>query len=80
MMSKLNAACFVIRTIQAIMSLEALRMVYFACIHSIINYGIIFGGNQPYSDKIFRIQKRVVRIITSSRPGDSCRELFKNLE
>jgi len=42
--------------------------------------GYFLGGNQPYSDKIFKIQKRVIRIITSSRPRDSCRELFKNLE
>jgi len=44
MMSKLNTACFVIRMIQAIMSLETLRMVYFAYIHSVISYRIIFGG------------------------------------
>ena len=56
MMSKLNTACIVIRTIQA-MSPETLRMVYFAYIHSIMSYGIIFWGNQPYSDKIFQIQK-----------------------
>ena len=62
------------------MSLETLRMVYFAYIHTVISYGIIFGGNQPYSDKIFKIKKRVIRIITSSRPRDSRRELFKNLE
>ena len=77
----MNTACFVIRTIQAIMSPETLRMVYFAYIHSIMSYGIIWwGGNQPYSDKIFKIKKRVIRIITSSRMRDSCRELFKELE
>jgi len=70
MMSKLNTACFVIRTIQAIMSPETLRMVYFAYIHSIMSYGIILGGNQPYCDKIFKIQKRVIRIITNSRMRD----------
>jgi len=59
MISKLNTACFVIRTIQAIMYLETLRIVYFAYIHSIISYRIIFWGNQPYSDKIFKIKKRV---------------------
>jgi hypothetical protein len=80
MMSKLNTACFVIRTIQAIMSLETFRMVCFAYIHSIISYGIIFWGNEPYSDKIFKIQKKVIRIITSSRMRDSCRELFTKLE
>jgi hypothetical protein len=59
---------------------ETLRMVYFAYIRSIMSYGIIFGGNQPYSDKIFKIQRRVIRIITNSRMRDSCRELFKKLE
>jgi len=59
---------------------ETLRMVYFAYIHSIMSYKIIFWGNQPYSDKSFKIQKRVIRIITNSRMRDSCRELFKKLE
>jgi hypothetical protein len=79
-MSKLNTACFVIRMIQAIMSLETLRMVCFAYIHSIISYGIISGGNQPYSDRIFKIPKRLIRIIMSSRTRHSSRELFKKLE
>jgi len=43
-MSKLNAACFVIRMIQAIISSETLRRVYFAYIHSIMSCGIIFWG------------------------------------
>ena len=37
-------------------------------------------GNQPYSEKIFKIQRRVFRIITNSRMRNSCRELFKKLE
>jgi len=80
MMSKLNTACFAIQTIQAIMSPENLRMVYFTYIHSIKSYGIFFGGNQPYSDKIFKIQKRVIKFITNSRMRDSYRELSKKLE
>ena len=65
---------------QAIMSPETLRMVYFAYIHIIMSYGIILWGNQPYSNKIFKIQKRVIRIITNSRMRDSCKELLKKLE
>jgi len=80
-MSKLNTACFIIRTIQGMMSQETLRMVYyFAYVHSIMSYGIIFWRSQPHSEKIFKIQKRVIRIITNSRAKDSCRELFKKLE
>jgi hypothetical protein len=65
------------------MSPEALRMVYFAYRHLVMSYEIwdnLGGGNQPYSDKIFKIQKMVIRIITNSRMRDSCRELFKKLE
>jgi hypothetical protein len=62
------------------MSSETLRMVYFAYVHSIMSYGITFWGNQLYSDKIFKIQKRAIRIITNSRMRNSCRELFKKLE
>jgi len=80
MMYKLNIACFVIRTIQAITSQETLRMVYFAYIHLTISYGIIIWGNQPHSEKIFKIQKKAIKIITNSRMRDSCRELFKKLE
>ena len=53
MMSTLNTSCFLIQMIQAIMSPETLRMVYFAHIHLVMSYGIILGGNQPYSEKIF---------------------------
>jgi hypothetical protein len=75
-----GAACFVIRTIQGMMSQETLRMVYYAYVHSIMSYGIIFWGNQPHSEKNFKIPKRVIRIITNSRARDSCWELFKKLE
>jgi len=53
---QIEYSTLLIQTIQAIMSLETLRMVYFAYIHSVISYGIILGGNQPYSDKIFKIK------------------------
>ena len=57
MKSKLNTACFVIRKIEAMMSQETLRMVYFAYVYSIMSYGIIFGGNQPHSEKIPKFKR-----------------------
>jgi len=32
-------------------------MVNFAYVHSIMSYGIIFWGKQPYSKKIFKIKR-----------------------
>jgi hypothetical protein len=49
-------------------------------VHSILSYGIIFWGNSSSSKDIFKIQKRIIRVITNSRRSDSCRELFKQLD
>jgi hypothetical protein len=55
MMSKLYSACFVIQTIQAIMSQENLRMVYVAYVHSIMTYGTIFGETNHIVRKLSKI-------------------------
>jgi len=54
-------------------------MIYFSSVHDIISYGIIFGGNSGYSNTIFKLQKRVIRIMMNARNTESCRELFKKL-
>jgi hypothetical protein len=41
--SRLNKACYAIRAIKPLMSLNAMRMVYHSYVHSILSYGIIFG-------------------------------------
>jgi hypothetical protein len=61
------------------MSLESLKMVYYAYFHSIMSYGLIFWGNSSHSSNIFSIQKTIIRIITGCRK-DSCRILFKQLK
>ena len=55
--SRLNKACYAIRSIMPFMSLELLRSTYFSYVHSIIASGIIFWGNSSYSEDIFKILK-----------------------
>jgi hypothetical protein len=78
-MPRLNKACYAIRSIKPFMSLKVLRSTYFSYAHSIMSYGLIFWGNSTDSDDIFKMQKRIIRIITSSNKNASCRELFKKL-
>jgi hypothetical protein len=54
-------------------------MVYFSYVHSMLTYGIIFWGNSLYSIKVFRIQKRIIRVMTNSTKRASCCSLFKEL-
>jgi hypothetical protein len=78
-MSKLGSACYAIKAVKPYMSQETLRTIYFSYVHSVRTYGIIFWGNSPHSIHIFRLKKRIVRIVTNSRSRDSCRELFMKM-
>jgi len=44
LISKLNSACYMIRSLKSFTPLETLQMIYFSSVHSIISYGIIFLG------------------------------------
>ena len=61
------------------MSLDVLRSTYFLYAHSIVSYGFIFWGNSSYSEEIFKIQKRIIRIIMNSSRNASCQQQFKDL-
>jgi len=76
LISKLNSACYIIRSI---ISLENLRMIYTSSVHSIISYNIIFWGNSTYSNTIFKLQKRVISIMMNAGNRESCHELLKKL-
>ena len=62
------------RVVQSFLSLDSLKLTYYSYFHSILTYRIIFWGNTPHSSVIFRMQKRIVRIMVGIRNRDSCRE------
>jgi hypothetical protein len=66
LISKLSSACYVIRSLRAVVSKNTIRMIYFSYVHSIITYGIIFWGKTPNGIKIFKMQKKIIRIMTNS--------------
>jgi hypothetical protein len=44
-----------------------------------MTYGIIFCGNSMHSEQIFKIHKRIIRIIMKADNRDTCKQLFKAL-
>ena len=55
-------------------------MIYYSYFHSVMTHGLLFWGNSPDSIKIFRLQKKIIRIMVGCRSRDSCRKFFFNLE
>jgi hypothetical protein len=77
--NKLSSAYYAVRVMKQYIPLKTL-MIYYAYFHSLMNYGLIFWGNSPYSIHIFRLQKKAIRIITSTRNRESCRSWFKRFK
>ena len=77
---KIEQGLLCCRVVEPFMSVDILRMIYFSYVHSVISYGIIFWGNSHHSNSIFKIQKRIIRIITNTGSRDSCHQLFKQLQ
>jgi len=77
---KLSSACYMTRSIKPFMSLSTLKTVYYSYFNAIISYGLPFWGNSPHAMKIFRMQKRIVRIMMGYKNRASCRNLFRKLE
>jgi hypothetical protein len=77
---KLSSACFAMRAVKPFMSPQTLKAIYYSHFHSIIKYGVIFGGHIAPSIRVFKLQKRIIRIMTGSRSKGSCRNFFTNLE
>jgi hypothetical protein len=64
---KLSSACFTVRAVKTFLSQESLRMVYVSYFHSIMTYGLVFWGNSYHSNTVFKLQKRIIRIMVGIR-------------
>jgi hypothetical protein len=73
---KLSTVCYIMRSIKKLMSHSStLRTVYYSYFNAIISYGLPFWGNSPHAINIFRMQKRIIRIVMGCKNRTSCRGL-----
>jgi len=59
----LNKNYYIIHSLKNVISNNALRGIYFANFHSHLRYGILFWGSDSQGIKVFKLQKKVVRLI-----------------
>ena len=80
LIKKLSSMCYALCQVKHTFSIETLKLIYYAHVHSIMSYGVIFWGNSPSAKKVFKVQKKIIRIITNTMPRESCKEIFKNIQ
>ena len=78
---KLSSTVFLLRNMRSYCDDAMLTSLYHSLFVSVARYGIANwgGGSASNMYRVFKLQKRAVRVIARLRSRDSCREVFKSL-
>ena len=74
--NKLSRVLYMLRHLKLIVPYNYLRVAYFAYFQSIMKYGLIIWGNSAHTTRVFKLQKKAIRILSDSASTEHCRPLF----
>lgn len=78
LIKKLNRCCYQMIMLRDVVDLNTRVMVYYAFFYSVLQYGIEFWGSTNIN-KIFKVQKRILRIMIFADRRTSCKRIFRDL-
>lgn len=79
-LKRLAVHCYIVWQLRSRVSLELLKMYYFAHVQSCIAYGLLCWGASVDAPRVLLLQKRILRLMTFKPSRFSCRGLFETLE
>lgn len=77
MSNSLSRYCYAIGTVADMVGRDAALIAYYSLVESRLRYGIILWINSSETDRLFVVQKRILRRILKLNQRESCREHFK---
>jgi len=76
---RLSQAWYIIRVVKLFLLQKVLQMIYYAYFNLVMTYVLLFWENSSHSIKIFKLHKKIIRIMMGARIKDSYRAIFKIL-
>ena len=73
---RLASACFLVRRLSETVSQHVLRVAYFSLVQSNLLYGILLWGHSASAASVFRLQRRILRILGGLDYRADCRSTF----
>jgi hypothetical protein len=77
---ELTKNIYLLRNLFNYVSPQTMKTAYFALVQSHIDYCIILRGHSGASQRLFRLQRRVIRFIANLSYREDCRSHFKKLK
>jgi len=78
--ASLRKIYYMIKSLRNVTSTQMIWKIYFAYFQSRLRYGIMFWGGEGKSVKIFRLQKKVIRLLTGVHKLEYCRHIFRKFQ
>lgn len=86
--NRVAAGCYLLKKLMENTNFEVVKMVYYAHIQSLLQYGIIIWGASSHTKKLFILQKRALRFMANASFNpcadifykDSCSTIFKKFK
>ncbi|XP_063625657.1 uncharacterized protein LOC134797365 [Cydia splendana] len=78
MFDKLSSACYALSRLAPTLSANNLRKAYFGYFHSVLIQGIDLWATSATWERLFKLQKRALRIIDRKPLDHPAKEIFKN--
>lgn len=76
---RLSGSVFVMRNLVGCVSQETLRTAYYALFHSVMSYAIMAWGHSSHAARVFRLQRRIIRLMAGIGYRDDCRNAFRTI-
>lgn len=75
--NRLSQSLFLLRKVRQFASTDVVVTIYNGLFHSILQYGLIIWGSDPRAEKVFKLQKKAIRIIARAKSDTHCKPLFR---
>jgi hypothetical protein len=60
---KMSSACYALIYVKHSLPVGALKIIYFAHVHTLMSYGVIFWSNSSCTNKVFIMQKKSLELL-----------------
>lgn len=76
---RLSSTVFMLRSLSDEVSSGALRAAYFSMFQSAMSYGIMLWGHAADWHRVFRLQRKAIRVLSGLGGREECRMAFQDL-
>lgn len=76
---RIASGVFVLRNLSGAVDVEVCLIAYHALVHSVCVYGLLAWGHSAHISRVFRLQRRAVRVLAQIGYRDDVRIFFEHL-